>query len=42
MRLMEFSPKNQTIRVKTFSPWTGQWSTNTDGFFSLAWPVPHK
>ena len=37
MRLMEFSPRNQTIRVKTFSPWTKQWTTNTDGCFSLAW-----
>ena len=37
MRLMEFSPRNQTICVKTFSPWTKQWSTNTDGCFSLAW-----
>jgi hypothetical protein len=37
MRLMEFSPRNQTIRVKTFSPWTQQWTTNTDGYFSLAW-----
>jgi hypothetical protein len=38
MRLMEFSPGNQTIRVKTFSPWTRQWATNTDSCFSLAWP----
>jgi hypothetical protein len=37
MRLMEFSPRNQTIRVKTFSPWTQQWTTNSDGCFSLAW-----
>jgi hypothetical protein len=40
MRLMEFSPCNQTLRVKTFSPWTRQWSTNTDGCFSLAWTRP--
>jgi hypothetical protein len=37
MRLMEFSPRNQTIRVKTFSPWTKQWTTNTEGCFSFAW-----
>jgi len=37
MRLMEFSPRNQTIRVKTYSPWTKQWTTNSDGCFSLAW-----
>ena len=40
MRLMEFSPSAHTIRVKTFSPWTGQWTTNTDGCFTLAWPAP--
>jgi hypothetical protein len=42
MRLMEFSPRNQTIRVKTFSPWTKQWTTNTDGHFSLAWTLPGR
>lgn len=38
MRLMEFSPAHRTIRVKTFSPWTGQWATNSASFFTLAWP----
>lgn len=38
MRLLEFSPRRQIIRVKTFSPWTGQWTTNPDGYFTLAWP----
>ena len=37
MRIMEFSPRNKTIVVKTFSPWTRQWTTNTDGYFTLAW-----
>ena len=37
MRLMEFSPRNRTICVKTFSPWSREWTTNTDGYFSLAW-----
>lgn len=37
LRLMEFSPSNHTIRMKTYSPWTGQWSTNTDGLFTLEW-----
>lgn len=37
LRLMEFSPSNRMIRVKSYSPWTGQWSTNSDGLFSLAW-----
>jgi len=40
MRLMEFSPRQETIRVKTFSPWTKEWTTNTDGCFTLAWPSP--
>ena len=39
LRLMEFSPSNRVIRVKTFSPWTGQWSTNADGFFTLDYPA---
>ncbi len=37
LRLMELSPANHAIRVKTFSPWTGQWSTNGDGYFTLEW-----
>jgi len=40
LRLMEFSPSNHAIRVKSFSPWSGQWSTNSDGFFTLEWPPP--
>ncbi len=40
LRLMEFSPRNRAIHVKTFSPWTRQWTTNTDGFFSIAWNPP--
>jgi len=38
MRLMEFSLANRSIRVKTFSPWTGQWATNSASCFTLAWP----
>ena len=38
LRLMEFSPAHHTIRVKTFSPWTGLWSTNSNSCFTLAWP----
>ena len=37
LRLMEFSPSNHVIRVKTYSPWTGEWSTNADGCFTLEW-----
>ncbi len=39
LRLLEFSPSNRVIRVKTFSPWTGQWSTNSDGYFPLDYPA---
>ena len=39
LRLLEFSPSNHVIRVKTFSPWLGQWSTNSDGMFTLDYPA---
>lgn len=35
LRLLEFSPSNRCVRVKTFSPWTGEWSTNENSFFKL-------
>jgi len=38
LRLMEFSAANNAIRVKTYSPWTGQWTTNSAGFFTIDWP----
>jgi hypothetical protein len=38
LRLLEFSPGSHVIRVKTFSPWTGQWSTDFDGQFTLDYP----
>ena len=38
LRLLEFSPGNHVIRVKTFSPWTGLWSTDIDGMFTLDYP----
>lgn len=37
MRIMNFSPSGRTISVKTFSPWTGEWATNSDSFFTLSW-----
>jgi hypothetical protein len=42
MRLMEFSPAGRSICVKTFSPWTEEWATNSDSFFTLTWPVANK
>ncbi|MCX6998435.1 MAG: metallophosphoesterase [Kiritimatiellaeota bacterium] len=39
LRLLEFSPVHRAIRVKTYSPWTGQWSTNSDACFMLDWPA---
>jgi hypothetical protein len=39
LRLLEFSPGRNAVRVKTFSPWTGQWSTNDDGRFDLDCPL---
>ena len=38
LRLLEFSPSRSQIRVKTYSPWTGQWATNSAGLFTLDWP----
>lgn len=40
LRVMEFSPSRRQIRVKTFSPWTGQWSTNINSQFTLDWTPP--
>ena len=39
LRLLEFSPSNNVIRVRTFSPWTGQWATDTNGCFTLDCPL---
>ncbi|MDB6080171.1 MAG: phosphohydrolase [Akkermansiaceae bacterium] len=35
MRLMEFSPKNNQIHVKTYSPVLGQWETDADSDYLL-------
>lgn len=37
MRLMTFSPSNNVIRVKTFSPWTGQYETDADSQFNISY-----
>lgn len=37
MRLMTFSPSNNLITVKTFSPWTGQYETDADSQFNISY-----
>jgi hypothetical protein len=37
MRLLEFSPSNNVIRVSTYSPWTGQYETDSDSQFTLSY-----
>ncbi len=35
LRLMEFSPANNEIRVKTYSPWLNQWETDANSQFTM-------
>jgi len=35
MRLMKFSPANNTIQVKTYSPWLNQFETDTNSQFTI-------
>lgn len=35
LRIMEFSPANNEIRVKTYSPWLDQWETDSNSQFTL-------
>ncbi|SIT33704.1 FG-GAP repeat-containing protein [Filimonas lacunae] len=37
MRLMSFSPSKDLIRVRTFSPFTGEEETDADSQFTLPW-----
>src|SRR6185436_15681987 len=37
MRLLEFSPSNNVIRVKTFSPTLNQYETDADSQFALSY-----
>jgi hypothetical protein len=39
LRVMEFSPANDEIRVKTYSPWLDQWETDADSEFTLAYDM---
>jgi len=35
LRILEFSPANNEIRVKTYSPWLDQWETDSNSQFTL-------
>lgn len=35
LRLFKFSPANNTIEVKTYSPWLGEWEQDADSEFTL-------
>jgi hypothetical protein len=39
LRIMEFSPANNEIRVKTYSPTLDQWETDADSQFTLAYDM---
>jgi Calcineurin-like phosphoesterase len=40
LRLMQFLPDGQTVRVRTYSPWYDQWLTGTDYEYDLDVRVP--
>lgn len=37
LRLYEFSPVNNTITVKTYSPWLSQWETDANSEFTISY-----
>jgi hypothetical protein len=39
LRIMEFSPANNQIRVKTYSPWLNQFETDADSQFTLSYDM---
>ena len=39
LRIFEFSPANNEIRVKTYSPWLDQWETDGDSQFTLSYDM---
>ncbi|HZI31406.1 MAG TPA: phosphohydrolase, partial [Candidatus Binatia bacterium] len=39
MRLMQFSPSNNVIRVSTFSPWLNQYETDADSEFTVPYAM---
>ena len=38
IRLLEFDPDGQTVRVKTYSPYLDQWDTSPDVFYYITLP----
>ena len=41
MRLMKFSPANNTISVKTYSPWLNQYETDANSQFTISYDMAH-
>jgi len=39
LRIMEFSPANNEIRVRTYSPWLNQYETDADSQFTLSYTM---
>lgn len=39
LRIMEFSPVKNEIRVKTYSPWLDQWETDSNSQFTLSYDM---
>ena len=39
LRIMEFSPANDEIRVKTYSPWLDSWETDANSQFTLSYDM---
>jgi hypothetical protein len=39
LRLYEFSPNNNVIHVKTYSPWLDQWETDADSQFDIPYAM---
>jgi len=39
LRLYEFSPSNNVVRVKTYSPWLNQWETDADSQFDIPYAM---
>ncbi len=39
LRLYEFSPANNVIRAKTYSPWLSQWETDADSQFDIPYTM---
>ena len=38
LRIMTFLPKEQTIRVRTYSPFLDEWATDEQNQFELSYP----